>query len=236
MISRGQGLLLLILFFSSFPAGAQLHHNIWLRGTMLADLNRKFKFGLELQHRRQDMAGKNNPFAYDLLYSVRPWLYYQYRPNVRFECAPISFFRLSMPVNGSSDIDKSPQLELRSTLAFLASRPVWKDVTLSIRPALEYRSLMHHTDVLRFRTKFQLQQQIKSCFTVFGYEEILLNVAGLPLAHLLDQNRLCAGLQWKPGIHTSFETGYIYLSRLPATGDELTAEHNFFLQFSYLVK
>jgi hypothetical protein len=236
MFSRRQGFLLLCFYLLPVGAGAQPHHNIWLRGTVSANLNKQWKVGLELQHRRQDMTGKNNPFAYDLMYSARPWLYYQFSSNVRFECAPISFFRLSMPVNGSADINKLPQLELRSTIALQASRPVWNDLTLSIRPALEYRALMHHSDLLRFRTKFQLQHQIKSYLMIYGYEEILLHLAGLPLSHLLDQNRLCAALQWKPGIHASFEAGYVYLSRLPATSDDLIAEHNFFVQFSYLIK
>lgn len=215
---------------------AQVHHNLWLRTTLLGSVAPKCKLGLELQHRRQDEAGGDNPLAYNLLYSVRPWLLVQYRPSLRVEISPISFFRINSPVNAPTDVQRPPQLEYRSTVALQIQKSIGKGPSLIIRPALEYRMLEHHTDILRFRTKFQLQQKINTKLSVFGYEELLLNVLGTPVAHLMDQNRVCGGLQWKPGKHTSVELGYIYLSRLPATGDLMATEHNFFVQYSFLIR
>lgn len=236
MRPKWNSLILAICFLRPLGSVAQVHHNIWLRTTFRKEMNLKWAAALELQHRRQDMAGGNNPLAFDLMYSVRPWIYYQHKASLRLEMSPISFFRLSSLMNAAADAGKAPQIEYRSTIALQAVRPVWKELSLNIRPALEYRIFDHRSDVLRFRARFQMQQQLRQHFVLFGYEEVLLNVAGVPLTHLLDQNRVCAGIQWKPGIHTVFESGYIYLSRLPAAGDELMSEHNFFLQFSYRVR
>lgn len=213
------------------PAFAQLHHNIWLRTTFQISLDSNWSAGLELQHRRQDMAGGSNPMAYDLMYSVRPWLYYQPKKATRIELAPFSFFRLSSPVNTSSDIGKAPQQEIRSTLALRYLRPLRGRFSLNLRPALEYRMIDHHPDLLRIRTRFQVQREIGRHFVLFALDEVMLQPLGVPPAHLLDQNRLGGGIQWNFGTQMSLEAGYIYLSRLPATSDELIAEHNFFIQF-----
>lgn len=214
----------------------QVHHNIWLRTTAQVNLHLRWRLGLELQHRRQDMVGGSNPLAYDLMYSVRPWLYYQYQKSLRVEIAPVSVFRLSNPVNARSDIERAPQMEYRSSLALQFTQPFKQHFSLILRPAMEYRMLSRHVNLFRLRAKFQIQRALSAHLNLFAYEELMLHVAGVSPAHVLDQNRLGLGLQWNPTPRISFEAGYVYLSRLPIAGDELLADHNFFLQCYWRLK
>lgn len=212
-------------------ARAQEHVNSWFRLTAEQRWSTRFSAALELQHRRQSSAADHNPLAANLMYSVRPWLYWDWTQYRTLSVSPLAWYRLNRILFTEED-RQHVQQELRTTVALSERWPLSQRLSLAGRAAVEYRMFEHAPDVLRFRARIGMQYRFPGHWSLVAYDEPLVNLCGVSSDHFFDHNRVAGGLGYEYGRHLLAELGYIRIARLPLNNTELLQEHNFYLQLT----
>lgn len=208
---------------------AQQHYNAWFRVSGRYLSKNRVSADLELQHRRQQAYNDHNPFHHNLMFSLRPWFYYQAAKDIRIEVLPLSYYRLYPVIEKASDQSGSPLTEYRSALGLSLKRSLNTELGFSSRFMLEYRNFNRGNDLLRLRARTGLDYQLSDRCRLTLQEEILVNMRGTTADHLFDHNRISISLARKYKTNSWIEMGYIYVNRLTPRNTGLLTEHNFFI-------
>ena len=201
--------------------------------------NGKFNYEIEYQNRRisdpdnQTVDRNSSPFAHIQTHFVRPWIYYQLNPSVRFSLSPIAWFGAWNYPNGklgsfAPEYRITPQITLFQTIG---------RVSLQHRFRYEFRFLGKafteteninsftggggyegFSDNTRGRARYLLRANIflnsekmqpKTIYSA-NWDEIFVSTGEkVSNTNLLDQNRIFLGLGYKFDGHFRVEAGYI---------------------------
>ena len=71
---------------------AQYHYNVWFRSTLSVPVGNKFKIDTEFQHRRQNGFENKNMFDKNLMFTLRSWVHYQHKEDIKFSFFAIRLF------------------------------------------------------------------------------------------------------------------------------------------------
>ena len=71
---------------------AQQHYNAWFRSTLSVPVGNKFKIDNEFQHRRQNGFENKNMFDKNLMFTLRSWVHYQHKEDIKFSFSPFAYF------------------------------------------------------------------------------------------------------------------------------------------------
>lgn len=219
-----------------FSASSQKHTNAWLRGTTGFEAGGKLRVDLEFQHRRQNGFDNNLMLDKKLMFAFRTWLHYQHGKNVRFSVSPFARFINYKIIQKQGDEGALPVSESRFTAAAEFQHLIRERFFLGVRSAAEYRVLSTAPDnVVRLRNRFGVGIKLHEQLKVGLYDELLVNIAGVPSLHFYDQNRLGLSMDYRVSERLRLEVGYIYLSRLPVNTLDIIDENNVFVNLSWLV-
>ncbi len=214
---------------------AQTHNNAWFRGAASATVHNKYKFDVEVQHRRQNGAANTDMLANNLMLSARVWAHYQPTDHIKFSISPIGVFANYVPIQKRTDEYKTPTRELRCSAATELTQPIWGQLQAMQRTAAELRSFnTAQPNIIRLRERIGIRYNIKTTISVTAFDELLLNVAGVSFAHLYDHNRVGLDLEYRGLTNIKLNIGYMRINRLPLSGATQIQENNAFLNFTYL--
>ncbi len=227
--------LIVVLLLPEVVQGQQ-HYNAWMRTTLSVPVAAKWRADMEVQHRRQNGYGDKGMLANELMYTVRPWLHGQVHKDMRVSVSPLAWFSNYRIVQHAGDEHVKQGEEWRSTVAAELQRQPIERLQVYNRLGLEYRNFTNgQGDVLRMRDRVGVRYNVNQLLTVGGYEELLLNVAGVPVAHLFDHNRLAAEVELKASGMLRVNAGYMRALRLPLVANNLMSEHNVFVNVTVVL-
>lgn len=232
-------IILLVLSNSSFSQSPRQYYHIsngWTDINISGKIAGKFTWQLENQHRREDMQGDYNPQTktgdpYNNLnqHVFRPWLHYQFNPNIRFSLMPLGWigsnrFKEGEPYAFFSEIRVSPQVMLTQNFG---------RVRIDNRLRYEFRWFGQNQDVnnksflyggdfstTTFKERFRYQLKVTVPInhakmddnTLYAqtYNELFVNTGEqVANTNLLDQNRVLIGLGYKFNKYLAVEAGYM---------------------------
>ncbi|MEA5402245.1 DUF2490 domain-containing protein [Arcicella sp. DC2W] len=232
-------ILLLTLPNSSFSQSPRQYYHIsngWTDINISGKIAGQFTWQLENQHRREDMQGDYNPQTttgdpYNNLnqHVFRPWLHYQFNPNIRFSLMPLGWigsnrFKEGEPYAFFSEIRVSPQVMFTQNFG---------RVRIDNRLRYEFRWFGQNQDVnnksflyggdfstTTFKERFRYQLKVTVPInhakmddnTLYAqtYNELFVNTGEqVANTNLLDQNRVLIGLGYKFNKYLAVEAGYM---------------------------
>ncbi|MEA5426872.1 DUF2490 domain-containing protein [Arcicella lustrica] len=232
-------ILLLTLSNSSFSQSPRQYYHIangWTDINISGKIAGKFTWQLENQHRREDMQGDYNsqtttgdPYNNLNQHVFRPWLHYQFNPNIRFSLMPLGWigsnrFKEGEPYAFFSEIRVSPQVMLTQNFG---------RVRIDNRLRYEFRWFGQNQDVnnksflyggdfstTTFKERFRYQLKVTVPInhakmddnTLYAqtYNELFVNTGEqVANTNLLDQNRVLIGLGYKFNKYLAVEAGYM---------------------------
>ncbi|MET3128476.1 hypothetical protein ABID42_003595 [Arcicella rosea] len=232
-------ILLLTLSNSSFSQSPRQYYHIangWTDINISGKIAGKFTWQLENQHRREDMQGDynsgtttGNPYNNLNQHVFRPWLHYQFNPNIRFSLMPLGWigsnrFKEGSPSAFFSEIRVSPQVMLTQNFG---------RVRIDNRLRYEFRWFGQNQDVndksflyggdfstTTFKERFRYQLKVTVPInhakmddnTLYAqtYNELFVNTGEqVANTNLLDQNRVLIGLGYKFNKYLAVEAGYM---------------------------
>lgn len=229
----------LVLLLSVLTFGQQgSHNNVWSRLSLAYPFSNQFKVEAELQKRWQNdltVDNSKNPFQEDLMNSIRLWANYKYNPKFNFSLSPFAYFQHTSIITKESDKSKSKTYEVRYTIASDFKQKIISKTYFFDRLALEYRDFKNNNtdDILRLRNKLGMKYEFNSKWAISGFDELFLNLNSDDHKHLYDHNRIGVLGNYAPSKSIKIELGYVAISRLPKTKDELMHENNFLVMLYY---
>lgn len=232
-IHRNITILIFINFLQSHLFAQTVSHlNFWSRLSISQPISEKWKVEAEFQHRRQnDYAMQSVDFFQEnLLNSFRTWVHYQHKDDIGFSFSPFAYYWHNSIIISEADREKPQQNELRFSAAVDLKHEVVKKLWLIDRSCFEYRQFKQpNTDFIRVRNRLGLRYEFNSKWNITLFDELFLHVKGAAPSHIFDHDRLAALINYKPSKNIRFETGYMYISRLPRNTEELLHENNFLM-------
>lgn len=209
---------------------AQTPIHTWFRLTGAYHFNPEWEADLELQHRRQATYQTHNPFRYQLLYSIRPWLYYGAGKYYRIELSPLAYYSLYGKVVQEKDLHQQPVREWRNSLGVSVKQTLSSHFSINGRTLGEWRHFDNNGKMFRLRQKAVISYKWQNGWRADLQDEIFANLSGNIRA---EQNRLGVAIhkQFKKGCETEY--GYLYISRLPQTAAARNSEHNIYINLSF---
>lgn len=226
------------LLFAIIKANAQLntHQNFWSRVAIAQPIDEKWKFEVELQHRRQNdfAAKKNNVFEADLLTSVRTWLYYQHKEDIGFAISPFAQYWHNAIIVNAADKQKEQVKEIRFSAAVDLKHELVKKLWLIDRTCFEYRDFLNNqNDIQRLRNRLGVRYEFNNKLNITVFDEVFLNLKGTAPTNFFDHDRLAFLINYKPNKSLRIETGYMHIKRLPRNSDEFLSENNFLMHLYF---
>src|SRR5690606_2005803 len=213
---------------------AQQHYNAWFRSTLSISVGKKFKIDNEFQHRRQNGFENENLLDKNLMLAYRTWVQYQHNEDVKFSLSPFAYFSNYKIIQKQSDEVVSPNTEIRFSAAVEVQHEIFKKLYVIDRNALEYRiSSNSQSDITRLRARFGVRYEFTEHIKLTVFDELFFNVAGTPIEHVFDHDRIGLTLEYKVLPYLKFDIGYIYITRLPLTSTTKLHENNIFLNVTY---
>jgi hypothetical protein len=238
--------LLLLLLLSVFCSKAQsprsyVHNNIfWSMNFINGKIskNGKFNYEIEYQYRRisdSDLTTTNRDasmFAHLQSHFLRPWLYYQLNPNVRFSLSPVSWFGTWNYNNGrlASFVPEyriTPQVTLFQTIGRVSLqhrfRYEWRFIGKSSTDTTNinyFTGGAGYDDFSNTRQRFRYlvranillnhdKMQPKTWYSANWNELFVAMGERTANTNLLDQNRIFIGLGYKFDNHYRLEGGFL---------------------------
>ena len=219
-----------------------IHNNVFwsmnfLNGKLIK--NGKLNYEIEYQNRRisdpdnQTVDRNASPFAHIQTHFIRPWIYYQLNPNVRFSLSPIAWFGAWNYPNGklgsfAPEYRITPQITMFQTIGRLSLQHRFRYEFRFLGKAFtETENINSFTggggyegfsDNTRGRIRYLLRaniflnsekMQAKTLYSA-NWDEIFVSTGGkVNNSNLLDQNRIFLGLGYKFDGHFRVEAGYI---------------------------
>ncbi len=209
---------------------AQEHYNAWSRLTTGIPMSAKVRADVELQYRRQNGYANKDMLANDLMYSVRTWLHYQAGKQVKVSLSPLAWFTQYKTIQHTGDEQVMIGHEWRSSAALELQQRLLPGLRAYNRAAIEFRTFTSdQPNVWRLRDRVGFRYDLSGKVMLGAYNELMLNVAGLPVTHVFDQDRLAVELEVKVSAGLSFTGGYLRVARLPASSGALAHDNDLFL-------
>ncbi len=240
-------LIALLILFSENQAFTQspreyVHNNVfWSMSFFNGKLskNGKFNYEIEYQYRRisdpdiQAVNRNGSPFAHLQTQFIRPWLYYQLNPNVRFSLSPISWFGAWNYTNGNlanfiPEYRITPQVTVSQAIGRVLFQHRFRyEFRFLGKPFTDKEQVNYLTggggyegfsDNTKGRVRYLLRanillnsekMQAKTLYSA-NWDEVFISTGEkVGNANLLDQNRIFIGLGYKFDTHFRVETGYL---------------------------
>ncbi len=216
---------------------AQQHYNTWFRSTLSIPIGEKFKIDNEFQHRRQNGLENVNLFDKNLMFTYRSWVHYQHKEDIKFSVSPFAYFSHYRIIQNKTDESATPNNEIRFSAAVELQHEIFKKFYIIDRNTLEYRIFSNsQSDITRLRARFGVRYEFTEHIKLTAYDELFLNVAGTPIEHVFDHDRIGLNLEYHLFPNLKFDIGYIHLTRLPlipVTGNTKLKENNIILNLTY---
>ena len=219
-----------------------IHNNVfWSMNFLNGKLTKNGKLNYEIEYQNRRMSDPDNqavdrnssPFAHLQTHFVRPWIYYQLNPNVRFSLSPVAWFGAWNYPNGklgsfSPEYRITPQITLFQTIGRVSFQHRFRYEFRFLGKAFtETENINSFTggggyegfsDNTRGRARYLLRaniflntekMQAKTLYSA-NWDEIFVSTGEkVGNANLLDQNRIFLGLGYKFDNHYRVEAGYI---------------------------
>lgn len=226
-------LLLFVLLGCTYsPVQAQHLYNVWLRGTATCAASQRLSLSAELQHRRQSsIPGR---FAYpdrSQLYSLRPWIRYNYTPRVQLSLSPLAWFRsfklTDYPIKAVTIVQNEYRIAAAASLQY----PLHELISITGRLGLEYRMFQGANNVLRSRYYAGSKFRISRSFGLTAFDELFLNLYSNKSVVFYDQNRIGLALGYTTA-SLDMDLGIIHIAR-NSKKHIFQQEENIFLNISY---
>ncbi|MDR6563645.1 MULTISPECIES: DUF2490 domain-containing protein [unclassified Arcicella] len=232
-------ILLLTMLNTSFSQSPRQYYHIsngWTDINISGKIAGKFTWQLENQHRREDMQGDynaatttGNPYNNLNQHVFRPWVHYQFNPNVRFSLMPLGWIGSNRFAEGApsaffSEIRVSPQVMLTQNLGRVRidHRLRYEFRWFGKNQAVNDKSFIYGGDFSTTTYKERFRYQIKVTVpinhakmddkTLYAqtYNELFINTGEqVGNTNLLDQNRVLIGLGYKFNKFLAIEAGYM---------------------------
>jgi hypothetical protein len=216
-----------------FPLPAQPHQNAWFRTTLSYQVREKIGTEAEFQHRRQNGFGNRDMLDKRLMYTLRTWIHYQYRKEVRFSVSPFAYFSHYRIIRDRQDEIAAPASEIRFSAAADLSHELSRRLSLLDRTALEYRVFDHlSAPLIRGRTRFGLRYDLLPSLRLSLYDELLLNLSGTEPHHVFDHDRIGLLLEYELSPGLKLDLGYLHVTRLPLNSSDKLKENNLMINLS----
>lgn len=213
---------------------AQTHANSWFRGTLAVPIRENIQMDAEFQHRRQNGFGNHNLFDKNLLFTFRTWMHYQQKEGVKYSLSPFAYFSSYKPIQFPGDDTLRPNREFRFSAAVELHKSLFGKTNLMNRTAAEYRVFGGaHLPVTRLRNRTGLDYHLTARLKAGIYDELILNIGGMPLAQFFDQNRIGCYMQYEVIPNLKLELGFLHLVRLQITDLTKLRENNLVLNLTY---
>ncbi|WP_140938659.1 DUF2490 domain-containing protein [Sphingobacterium lumbrici] len=216
---------------------AQYHYNAWFCSTLSVPVGNKFKIDTEFQHRRQNGFENKNMFDKNLMFTLRSWVHYQHKEDIKFSFSPFAYFSHYRIIQSKTDETVTPNSEIRFSAAVELQHEIFKKLYVIDRNALEYRIFSNsQSDITRLRARFGVRYEFTEHIKLTVFDELFFNVAGTPIEHVFDHDRIGLNLEYKVLPNLKFDIGYIHLTRLPiipVTGTSKISENNIILNLTY---
>lgn len=216
---------------------AQYHYNAWFRSTLSVPFGSKIKADGEFQHRRQNGFENRNLLDKNLMFTLRSWVHYQHKEDIKFSVSPFAYFKHYRIIQNETDETVTPNNEIRFSAAVELQHEIFKKFYVIDRNALEYRIFSNsQSDITRLRARFGVRYEFTEHIKLTVFDELFFNVAGTPIEHVFDHDRIGFNLEYKMLPNLKFDIGYIHLTRLPiipVTGTSKINENNIILNLTY---
>jgi hypothetical protein len=198
--------------------------------------------GLDYIYRRSGSDFDNNPFAYPLRVSMRPWVHYQFSPLARLSLSPIGYYRSHPTVLNPGDELNPKTTEWRTTLQYfhhvkqLGGRIMH---TYRYRYELRWRSPEGENDfdlVNRFRFRYRFRISLnsddfyrdKTWYTLVA-NEVHLQYGQPNIRNVFQQNRLYVGVGYRFLNAVRAEARYVQQLTSNASGTTYNNRHGLML-------
>lgn len=232
-------IILLTMLNTSFSQSPRQYYHIsngWTDINVSGKIAGKFTWQLENQHRREDMQGDyntgtttGNPYNNLNQHVFRPWIHYQFNPNVRFSLMPLGWigsnrFKEGEPSAFFAEIRVSPQVVLTQNIGRVRidNRLRYEFRWFGQNQDINNKSFLYGGDFStttfkeRFRYQFKVTVPINHAKmddkTLYAqtYNELFVNTGEqVANTNLLDQNRVLIGLGYKFNKFLAVEAGYM---------------------------
>lgn len=229
--------LVMVLLLRVHIVTAQEHYNAWFRFRTSVQVGSKTAVDAEIQHRRQNGYTDRNMVASSLMSSYRLWVHRTVGQNIKLSVAPVALFYNYAVIQGVADKDIAPIKEMRVTAAAemrgrLAPKLYWIS-----RPSVDYRMFSTvFPNIVRARERLSVQYSVGKHVDITVFDELLLNVDGLSMAHLFDQNRIAVDAEYRAMDRVKLNISYMRILRLPLAGSNMLRENNLILSVTYMMK
>ncbi|MFN8354399.1 MAG: DUF2490 domain-containing protein [Spirosomataceae bacterium] len=228
------GIIFLIFVSCCAKAQTNYHHNIvWGRLVLTDTINKKLRYELFLQHRRQNTQQTDfDVFEANQFTSYWLWLHYTLSPSVKLSVSPIGYFKSWILITQPTDLEKEEVPEWR-TSARVDYETRGKFLNVMNRYGLEYRQrdlLNNGVFQPNWRVRYMIRFEkpikapwLKKNLSVVLNDEIFIQfgkaVRGNP--NIFDQNRLYGGFNYGFSKHLKGSLGYIWGIQQRISGKEI---------------
>lgn len=219
------------------------HAAFWHKTEINQFLDERWGVGFDLVYRRKNEMNKGSMFDHHLRTSLRPWINYQITKNSRFSLSPIGYMTTTEYVGKSSDYDRLPYHEWRTTFQLFHHHkypnPRWMH-TWRYRYELRWQENPGQSDY-RFLTRFRLRYRLRfvinkpdfyqnNMLYLMASNEIGLNIGKNVLYNTFNQNRLYLGAGFRFATSARVELRYIDRIRTRgSTGIEFDHDKGFMI-------
>jgi hypothetical protein len=195
----------------------------------------KWGYGFDVVYRRKSGLNDNNMFSQPLRESYRPWVHYQFNPDVRFSLSPIGYMLTDEYLGKPSDMLRLPYHEWRTTFQFFhhiysGSNKKWMH-TFRYRYELRWQDVPGSSEyryLSRFRYRYRVRYLINKASFYDNHlwytslsNELGINIGGNVVMNTFNQNRLYAGVGFRFANVVRLELRYVNRFRTRgATGYE----------------
>tara|TARA_R110002124_G_scaffold186028_4_gene353545 strand:+ start:68 stop:790 length:723 start_codon:yes stop_codon:yes gene_type:complete len=216
---------------STYAVGQTTRQNSWHRITIQTPIDQKLSVSSEFQYRTQNDFDNNHYYSQPLTSSFRLWIDYKKNETISFSLSPFSYFDQRPSYNLITDHDKPHTNEYRFAGAVTIQKPVFSNFNAFTKLGLEFQHFDNKKDKYRLRGRAGFSYQY-TIWTFSTYNELFLNVAGTPLTHFYNQNRICGSIN--ANLHRNFgmEIGYIHGDKLPRQSETIQKERILYLNLT----
>jgi hypothetical protein len=221
----------IFLVTSSLQAQNQYWHNVFSGRIALADtFNRKLKWEIHLQQRRQNTKASNlNMWEEPQFTGFWTWLTYSPNKNLDISATPLCFFRIHNLIIQPSDIQKPTIKEFRWALMVEHKNRLGK-IVYANKYTVESRwrdfneeNIYLHNWRIRYQARLEYPlSRIKKPFKLVVSDEVFIQfgkaVKGNP--NIFDQNRLYGGIAYGFSNNIKFSLGYLYMLQERISGQD----------------